>query len=915
MTTRNLDALFQPQAIALIGASNTPGSVGQVIARNLLRAGFAGPVLPVNPSARSIGSSLAYPSVGALPCPVDLAVIATPAPTVPGLIAELGAQGCRAAVVISAGVTGELRQQMLDASRPRLLRIVGPNCLGFISPKVCINASFAHLTPAPGGLALVAQSGAICAAALDWAQPRGIGFSHVISIGDAADVDFGDLLDYLALDPDTKAILLYLESVTDARKFMTAGRIAARSKPVVVIKAGRTTAGAAAAFSHTGAMAGADAVYDAAFRRAGMLRVGELRELFDAVTTLSAGLRVHGDRLAILTNGGGAGVMAADALAEQGGRLAEPSVAAIAAIDKVAPRDWSRRNPLDILGDAKPELYARSLEILLADRECDAILVMNCPTAVADSGEAAKAVVEITRAGPRGRAVLSCWLGEFAASEGRRVLTAAGIPTHETPDEAVRAFMHLVDHRRNQQIVLETPAEHRPATPHRAAAKSMLAAAIARGQTTLTDPEARAILNAYGLPVVEDRQAATPEAAAQAAESLGRPVALKILSPDISHKSDVGGVVLNLSGPAAVLAAAEAMLGRVASARPDARIEGFVVQPMVERSQAHELLCGVVRDPTFGPVVLFGQGGVATEVLADRCLGLPPLNDVLARDMIARTRVARLLAGYRDRQPANLAAIAEVLVTLAEIATDLPELAELDINPLLADAEGVICLDARIRLRRADEPAARPAILPYPQDLEQMVEVDGQPLAIRPIRPQDAPRLSAMIDQSTAEDVRLRFASGFRPLPQGWAARLSQIDYDREMALVSEHPDGDILGVGRLIADPEGETAEFALMVRSDWQQRGLGTRLLRCVLDHAGRRGIRVVWGDVARDNARMLALAKELGFRRAATEDLSRVKVVRELGAAGPALSGPPAGEEPPGRSVLTVHGEPRTPRQDGS
>jgi acetyltransferase len=879
MTTRNLDALFHPQAIALVGASNTPNSVGRVIARNLLNAGFAGPVLPVNPHSTSVGSSLAYASVADLPRAVDLAVIATPAPTVPGLIGQLGGKGCRAAVVISAGVTPELRQQMLDASRPHLLRIVGPNCLGFISPRVGINASFAHLTPAAGGLALVAQSGAICAAALDWAQPRGIGFSHVISIGDAADVDFGDLLDFLALDPDTKGILVYLESITDARKFMTAGRIAARAKPVVVIKAGRTSAGAAAAFSHTGALAGADAVYDAAFRRAGMLRVGGLRELFDAVTTLSAGLRVHGDRLAVLTNGGGAGVMAADALTERGGRLAQLGPGTIATIDGLAPHGWSRSNPVDILGDARPGFYGQALEALLTDKENDAILVMNCPTAVASSTEAAESVVAVAPRSPFGRPVLTCWLGDFAVHDGRRILAGAGLPTHETPDEAVRAFMHLVDHRRNQELLMQTPAERRGRAADAASVRQVVDAALAEGRLVLTDPEARAVLQAYGLPVVEDRTARNAAEAAAAARALGGTLALKILSPDISHKSDVGGVALGLEGPADVLEAAEGMLARVQAAQPHARIEGFVVQRMVTRPHAHELLCGITQDPTFGPVILFGHGGVATEVLADRSIGLPPLNDVLARDMIRRTQVSKLLSGFRDRPAADLDAIADVLVTLGEMAAGLPELAELDINPLLADDRGVICLDARIRLRRPGETSARPAILPYPQDLERDVVLDGATLHVRPIRPADAPRIEDLIDRSTPEDVRLRFASGFRHLPPGWAARLSQIDYDREMALVAEDGDGEILGVSRVVGDPEGETAEFALMVRSDRQHRGLGGLLLRAVLDHARARGVKEVWGDVARHNDRMLELAENLGFGRRNGDDVSRVKVVKRL------------------------------------
>ncbi|MFN3515167.1 MAG: GNAT family N-acetyltransferase [Phenylobacterium sp.] len=883
MTTRNLDALFHPQAIALVGASNAPGSVGQVLSRNLLESGFAGPVLPVTLRAKAIRSAIAYASVGDLPLVPDLAVIATPAPTVPGLIAELGAKGCRAAVVITAGVNGPLRQAMLDAARPHLLRVMGPNCLGFISPPQGINASFAHLTPAPGGLALVSQSGAVAAAAIDWAQARGIGFSHILSIGDAADVDFGDLLDYLALDAQTHGILLYVESLTDARKFLTAGRIAARTKPVVVVKAGRGASGAKAAFSHTGALAGSDLAYDAAFRRAGMLRVGELRELFDAASALAAGLRVGGDRLAVLTNGGGAGVMAADALEARGGRLAELSPATLEALDAMSPANWSRGNPVDILGDARAHLYARSLEVLLGDAAADAILVMNCPTAVVDSTEAADAVVETLKAHRYHRPVLAAWLGQSAVAEGRRRLAAAGAPAYETPDEAVRAFMHLVDHRRNQAALMRTPAAE-PDAPDRAAARAVVAQAQASGRRVLTDPEARALLRAYGVPTVESLEVETPEAAAEAARRFGRAVALKILSQDISHKSDVGGVALGLTDPESVAAEAQAMLDRVRAARPEARIQGFVVQPMIRRPHAQELLAGVAQDPTFGPLVAFGAGGIGVEVTPDRVVGLPPLDEVLAKDMVGRTRVSRLLAGYRDRAPANLDAVAAVLIALARLAVDTPEIAELDINPLLADVDGVLALDARISLRPEGEPPARTAIIPYPEGLSRVLEVGGEPLTLRPVRPQDGPLLAEMVEKSAPEDVRLRFRSGFRTLPPGWAERLSQIDYDREMALVAEDPGGAVVGVSRLACDPEGESGEFALMVRSDHQERGLGRVLLGAILDHAEARGLGSVWGDVARENKRMLEMARSFGFERRPAEEFERVRVVKTFSAPPP-------------------------------
>ncbi|WGM38310.1 bifunctional acetate--CoA ligase family protein/GNAT family N-acetyltransferase [Caulobacter sp. NIBR1757] len=879
MTTRNLDALFEPRSIALIGASDRLGSVGAVLARNLLEGGFAGPVMAVNPRASSIRSTLAYPSVAALPITPDLAVIATPAATVPGIVSELGQRGCRAAVVISAGFDAAARRDLLAAARPHMMRIVGPNGLGFISPRRGLNASFAQLTPAPGGIALVSQSGAIVTAALDWAAPRGFGFSHVVSLGDSADVDFGDMLDYLALDPQTRAILLYVESIADACKFMTAGRIASRNKPVVVIKAGRGAAGARAAFSHTGALAGSDAVYDAAFRRAGMLRVEGLRELFDAVTVLTSGISVAGDNLGILTNGGGAGVMAADALEARGGRVAIVPEAARGSLSKVLPPQAALAGPVDIIGDAQPDRYRAAMEVLLAEPGADALLVLNCPTAVASSEAAARAVIEATAAAGRSRPVLTCWLGEVSAAPARRAFATAGIPTLETPEEAVRAFMHLADHYRGQQLLLQAPAL--PGLPDRTAvdaARATVAAALLAGRDQLTLPECGAVLAAYGVPTLAARAFDTPEAAGAEAETLACPVALKILSPDLTHKSDVGGVMLGLSGGEAVTAAARRMLRDVSAARPSARIDGFLVQAMVSRPKTEELIAGVIQDATFGPTVLFGRGGVSVEIEGDRSIGLAPLDDVLAEDMIARTRVARRLAGYRDRLPADRPAIRKVLVALSQIALDLPEIAELDINPLLADSEGVLAVDARIRLRRPAD-GYRPAIRPYPTGLETWIVVGPSTVCVRPIRPQDAPGLITMIDHSSAEDVHLRFRSGLRHLPPSWAERLAHIDYDREMALVAELPDGSLAGVARLAADPEGETAEIALMVRSDWSGRGLGAKLLTALLDHAKARGLKEVWGDVARENAAMLGLAETQGFTLGQGSDPSRRRIVRQL------------------------------------
>lgn len=879
MTVRNLDRLLSPASVALIGASPTPRSVGQVTARNLLQGGFKGPILPVNPRHTAIEGVLAYPSVAALPIAPDLAVIATPPDTVPGLIAELGQRGTRAAVVLTAGFgeggaeAGEQRRQaMLDAARPHLLRVLGPNCVGLLVPGIGLNASFAHLGARPGDLAFLTQSGAIVTALLDWAASRGIGFSHLISMGGMADVDFGDLLDQLGQDPGVRAILLYVEGVTNTRKFMSAARAAARTKPVLVVKSGRRAEGAKAARSHTGALAGSDAVYDAAFRRAGMLRVHDTAELFDAVETLALvasrlGGNLPGERLAILTNGGGPGVLATDALIDRGGILADLAPETLAALDAALPATWSHGNPVDIIGDAPAGRYRAALDALLSDPGADAVLVLNCPTAIADPTEAAEAVIETI--GERRRLVLTNWLGAGAAAPARALFSRAGIPTYETPDQAVRAFMHLVQYRRNQELLRQVPRLVGGGRPDRAAARAPIETALAEGRDWLTEVEAKTVMRAYGIPIVPTEIAATPDDAAATAGRLGLPAALKILSPDITHKTDVGGVALDLPDPTAVKSAAERMLRTVARHAPDARITGFTVQPMVARPGAIELILGIVDDGTFGPVLLFGQGGVAVEVLDDKALGLPPLDAVLAREMIGRTRVSRLLAGFRGRPPADIDGVVRALVRLSELAADNPEVVELDINPLLADAGGVIALDARIRVAPARRPGTgRFAIRPYPQELEGVATMqDGTAVRLRPIRPEDAPALESIIARMTPEDLRMRFFAPIRRLPELLLARLTQIDYDREMALIAfadaadGQPDG--LGVVRLLADPDGQQAEFAIGVRSDMKGRGLGWLLMRRIIEYAGERGIGAIVGDVLRENQPMIDLARDLGFR----------------------------------------------------
>jgi acetyltransferase len=894
MSVRNLDRMFRPGSVALIGASADPRSVGGVLARNLLAGDFAGPRWLVNPRRTELHGHPVHPGIDALPAAPELAVIATPPATVPGLIDGLARRGTRAVVVITA-VAGQvyedrrrLEQAMLDAARPGLVRVLGPNSIGLMVPGIGLDASFAHIPPRPGDLALVAQSGALVTAMLDWAEHRAFGFSHVVSLGDMIDVDFGDLLDYLAADTATRAILLYIESITHARKFMSAARSAARTRPVIVIKAGRFAEGARAAASHTGALAGADEVYDAAFRRAGMLRVTTIEELFDAAETLGTGVAPAGDRLAILTNGGGIGVLATDALIEQGGRLAELAPATIAALDAVLPPTWSRGNPVDIIGDADGARYAAALDILLADPGADALLVLNVPTAVADSMAAAEAV--LGRLAGRALPVLTSWLGGARAAAARRRFAAARVPTYDTPEDAVRGFLHRVAHTRAQAQLMETPPslpEH--VAPDVAAAQAVLAAARADGRDMLTEPEAKAVLAAYGIPTVPTRVAATPGDAAAAAAALGAgPYAVKILSRDISHKSDLGGVVLDLADPPAVADAARRIADRMSELAPAARRDGFTVQPMVRRPGAIELILGVVEDRQFGPVILFGQGGVAVEVVRDKAVALPPLNLALARALMDRTRVMRLLRGYRDRPPADLDAIALTLVELSRLAADLPDIIELDINPLLADAAGVIALDARIRLRQGAAPEPRLAIRPYPRELERHVRVAGGALLlVRPIRPEDEPRLIETFRQVDPTDVRTRFLAPLADLPHEMAARLSQIDYDREMTLIALGGAGPIrglAGLARLAADPDGLRAEFAVIVRPDVKGHGVGMALMRHLIEYARGRGIGALIGDVRAENAPMLALARDLGFT-AAPAVAGVVQVTLPLAPAPPA------------------------------
>jgi len=897
MTIRNLDALMTPRSVALIGASPRPGSVGNTIARNLIAGGFKGPISLVNPKYTTIEGHACHATIGALPDAPDVAVIATPPATVPGIIGELAERGTRAAIVITAGLSAAEKLAALEAGRDKIFRVLGPNNIGLILPHLGLNASFSHLAPASGDLALLSQSGALVTAIVDWAAERRIGFSHVVSLGDMADVDFGDMLDYLAGDTRSKAILLYMEAVTHAPKFMSAARRAARVKPVVVVKSGRHAAAAAAAASHTGRLAGADNAYEAAFRRAGVLRVMDLDELFEAAETLTYLPRLASEQLMILTNGGGGGVLAADRLADYDGDLAKLSATTRDKLSVVLPANWSKANPVDIIGDASPDRYNTAFEILLDDPDPSALLVINCPTALASSTDIAARLIatlqERRAAGKHNKPVLTNWLGNPAAEEARHLFSDARIATYETPTAAARGFMQLVRYTRAQNELMRTPpAMDRNARIDREKARSIIERALGEGTTMLNEADGKDLMAAYGIPIVPTEVANDTAEVRVIAERIvgsGNAVVLKILSPDIIHKSDVGGVRLNIASADDAVREAERMLERVRRAVPHARALRFTLSPMIRRPGAHELILGMSVDQTFGPLIMFGAGGVSVEAVADTALALPPLDLGLAEQLMRQTHIDRLLHGYRDRPPADRAGIAAALVRLSELIGENPEIRELDINPLLADADGVIALDARVALKSERiEPRVPMAIAPYPADWEKAITLGGlDGILLRPIKPEDEALYAEFMAHVTENDTRLRFLAPMKALPFGFLARLTQIDYAREMAFIAmDQQSGTLLGVARYTADPDLARAEYAVLVRSDLKGRGLGWALMSHLIAHARARGIGTLHGDVLTENTTMLAMCADLGFEiRAVPDDPTMREVVLPLGVTLPA------------------------------
>ncbi|MBM3738479.1 MAG: bifunctional acetate--CoA ligase family protein/GNAT family N-acetyltransferase [Acidobacteria bacterium] len=868
-----LDVFFRPRNVAVIGATEAAGSVGRTLLWNLISSPFGGTVFPVNPKRPSVLGIKAYKSVHEVPAEVDLAVVATAAPTVPGIIRECAASKVKAAIIISAGFQelgpeGErLQHEVQREAAAGGIRVIGPNCLGLMCPTTGLNASFAASMARPGSIGFISQSGALCTGVLDWSMQAMVGFSAFVSTGAMADVSWGDLIDYLGNDARTRAILVYMESVGDARGFLSAAREVALRKPIIVLKAGRTDQGGKAAASHTGAMTGSDAVLDAAFRRCGVLRVTNISELFHMAEVLAKQPRPQGNRLTILTNAGGPAVLATDTLVVSGGRLAELAPETTSALDGFLPAHWSRANPIDILGDAGPDRYAQALEAAAKDPGSDGLLVILTPQAMTDATRTAEALKPY--ANLHGKPVLASWMGGPEVEAGIRILESAGIPCVAYPDTAARLFQLMYRYSYNLRGLYETPSlPDEESDVDRAAVRTIFDAVRASGRTLLTEFEAKQVLAAYGIPVTDTRLAREAADAVAAAGQIGYPVVLKLHSETVSHKTDVGGVELNLSSADQVAAAFARIRERADAKAGPGAFCGVTVQPMI-REAGYELILGSSRDPQFGPVLLFGVGGQLVEVFQDRSLALPPLNSTLARRMIEQTKIHRALLGVRGRPPVDMEALESMLVRFSQLVAEQPLIGEMDINPLLVSHERMLALDARIVL---DETPVRLAIRPYPRRYESMFTArNGEEILIRPIRPEDEPAIVKFHETLSDRSVYFRYLQMLN-LTQRVAherlIRICFIDYDREMALVAER-DGAIQAVGRMRRTTSREDAEFALLVNDAFQGKGLGTAILSRLLDIARGEGIKRITADIHGENVPMLSIVRKLGF-----------KIRRELG-----------------------------------
>ena len=877
MAVRNLEKIFQPTSVAVVGASRAAASVGRTVLQNLLDGGFEGPVYPVNPRHKKIGERRCFAHVGELPEPVDLAVICTPAATVPEIVRDCGTAGILGLVVLSAGFResgsgGEQLERSVAAAAAEFdgLRIVGPNCLGLMAPHAALNASFANGLPQRGQVAFISQSGALCTAVLDWALQENIGFSHFVSVGNMLDVSIGDLIDYFAMDHATESIILYVESVTEAREFMSAARAFARQKPIIAYKAGRFAESAQAAASHTGAMAGVDTVYEAAFNRAGIVRVFEMSDMFDCAELLARQKTTKGPRLAIITNAGGPGVMATDALLAREGILAELSEPTIQKLNEHLPAAWSHSNPIDVLGDASAERLSQAVQIVLDDKGVDAALVVFSPQAMSRPTEAAKAVIQVAQQSRK--PILTSWMGGVSMAQGIDLFNRAGIPTYSAPEQAVRAFMYLVSYARTREVLYETPRDIPVEFPlDRGKLRAVFDTILSEGHDILTESTSKALLDAYEIPVAKPYVARSAHDAVQLAHRVGYPVALKVLSPQITHKTDVGGVKLSLANDNEVTTAFEQIVSRAQELRPEAQVEGVTVQRMVTNAVGHELIVGARRDAVFGTVLLVGAGGTAAELFQDRALELPPLSERLARRMLESLRSWALLKGYRGRPGANVDRLIEILMRLSYLVADYPEILELDVNPLLVTPDDVIALDARIildheMLLNPPRPYSHLAIRPYPEEYTKSAKLkDGTRILLRPIKPEDEPMWHDLLASCSQESLWFRFRYLFKQTTHEMATRFCFIDYDREIAIVAEREDETqrrLVGVGRLVADADHTNADYAVLVADEFQGRGLGSLLTDYCLEICHRWGIGTVVAETAPENRRMLDIFEHRGF-----------------------------------------------------
>jgi acetyltransferase len=884
MSVVNLEYLFSPRSVTVIGATNDPANPGNIVMKNLMAGGFAGPVMPVSGEAEAIAGVLTFSSVEALPKAPDMAVVASPLHEVPEVIASLKKKGTHAAVLVGPGFTGldpdevqDVRETILSVAEPPDLRILGPKCLGFMVPALNLNASLAHAKAKPGKVAFISQSDSLFATVLDWAKDKGIGFSHLVSLGQRVDVTFADIIDYLGSDPATRSIMIYMESLTDAREFMSAARAAARNKPVLVLRPGMALDSLVPGMGcrQVGGKRLCDEIYDVAFRRAGMLRVDSIDGLFDAAQTLSMPKPVRGERLAILTNGTSAGIMAADRLLAGGGTLADLSEETQAGLFDLTDGKITGNNPVDIPFNADGDMYSKALKLLTKDKGVDGILVMHVPWAQQPEVEIAEAVAKTLKRVKR--MVLTAWLGSGGAEKARAVFAEAGIPSYESPAQAVRAFMYLAEYRRNQELLMETP-DSLPSDffPDTTTARSVVEQALGDDREELTEPEAKAVLAAYGIPVVETRLAVSAKQACIAADELGYPVALKVRSPQIDQPFDVGGVLLDLETPEQVWEGAATMLARVNRERPDAYIEGFIVQKMGRRMGAHELFVAAEVDPVFGPVIHFGHGGMAREMIKDDAIAMPPLSMSLAREMVERTRIFELLKGTPSQLPADVDDICLTIIQISQLLVDVPQIAGLDLNPLYADSEGVLALGGKIRVHPFDgHGQERLAIRPYPRELEECITTrSGRKVTIRPIRPEDEETHRMFLERLSDEDLRMRFFGVVRrDFDHKDLARFTQIDYDREMAFIAqaETDEGEVetLGVMRTNTKPDNSDAEFAIVIRSDQKGDGLGSLLFGRGIDYTRERGTLRISGQTMAENKAMQGLAKKFGFAISPAKD----------------------------------------------